>query len=121
MMTLGEQGETLTQGVPRPPADALSRRPCRYGPRHFHHEIPTVGDRGWVIATVTLTATPPGKITCARCGSFLEPHQPDMGRPDDLVGTCLYCGVWHIISAAMHGVEILIVDRPAAGPPRSPT
>lgn len=37
------------------------------------------------------------EVECASCGAFLDLHQPDMGRPERLLGTCEACGDWYLI------------------------
>lgn len=36
---------------------------------------------------------------CTGCGGPIDLHQPDPGRPDDLVSCCLACGTWLVIRA----------------------
>ena len=38
-------------------------------------------------------------ILCVNCQAPLDRHQPDTNRPDQLLGTCLECGVWYLIDA----------------------
>jgi hypothetical protein len=36
-------------------------------------------------------------VECACCQGILEVHQPDLERPDRLLGTCAECGSWFLI------------------------
>ena len=37
------------------------------------------------------------EVLCARCHSPMERHQPDLDRPERMLGTCADCGAWFLI------------------------
>jgi hypothetical protein len=39
----------------------------------------------------------PPEIACPSCRTTLELHQPDLRRPERLLGTCPECGAWCLI------------------------
>lgn len=38
-----------------------------------------------------------GDLVCSSCDEELDIHQPDLNRPDRLLGTCTCCGTWYLI------------------------
>ena len=47
------------------------------------------------------------EILCPYCQSELDRHQPDEARPDQLLGTCLGCGMWYLVdgeACVMYGM-----------------
>ena len=42
------------------------------------------------------------EVLCARCQSPLDRHQPDIERPDRLLGTCCECRAWYLIDDRVH-------------------
>jgi hypothetical protein len=36
-------------------------------------------------------------VECASCQGFVDVHQPDVDRPDRLLGACPECGAWYLI------------------------
>lgn len=51
-------------------------------------------------------ATEAPLLGCA-CGGHLELHQPDPDRTGRLLGVCLECGAWHLVT-------ILVIGEPGA-------
>jgi len=43
-----------------------------------------------------------GEVLCTRCQCPLDCHQPDPERPEQLLGTCLDCGAWHLLDGEAH-------------------
>lgn len=53
------------------------------------------------------------EVSCGCCSEPLELHQPDVDRPDRLLGTCPECGAWFLIDPETQTL-IALPDLPAA-------
>lgn len=47
------------------------------------------------------------ELPCAGCGGELEIHQPDVDRPDQLLGTCPECGTWFLVDGVTRAMQAL--------------
>ncbi|MEO6809541.1 MAG: hypothetical protein ABI353_10570 [Isosphaeraceae bacterium] len=74
----------------------------------------------WDGSVQTVPAEQAGPILCLGCQGALEMHQPDLDRPESLLGTCAGCGAWHIVAVSTSGQEIIAVNIPGASQTSNP-
>ncbi len=51
-------------------------------------------------------------LDCRECGSSLDIHQPDPGRPDRLLATCPECGHWYRVDTKPGGGRAQVIQFP---------
>jgi hypothetical protein len=111
----------------RPPSRAAGRdsNPPE-SPRVVRPMLPqTRRINAWVVTTVNLPRRDLTEIDCQTCGAALDLHQPDVARPDEILGICAACGAWHVLTQLAHGWDVLVIELPPgveaevgrAGPP----
>lgn len=54
----------------------------------------------------------PLAVGCAACGTTLDVHQPDLGRPDRLLGICEDCGAWYLMSCRVDRFDTVVLQLP---------
>ena len=53
----------------------------------------------------------PPEIACPSCRTPLDLHQPDLRRPEHLMGTCPECGTWCLLNCQERVIARLPVGQ----------
>lgn len=54
----------------------------------------------------------PFAMDCPKCRRALDVHQPDIGRPERLLGTCEACGGWYFVVHVPEEDEAVVLALP---------
>lgn len=60
-------------------------------------------------------------VLCQECQSELDMHQPNLHRPEEMLGICHTCGEWHFVRASENDPSLVIALLPVHGLPRVTT
>src|SRR4051794_36713244 len=91
-LTIGGASERTDGGDP-----AL---PSRDGDADVLSPFPREMTIKWNVTPLAISAEGLEPPQCRDCLTTLNLHQPDEGRPDQLLGTCADCGAWYLIEAS---------------------
>jgi hypothetical protein len=76
---------------------------------------PLIGEALKLIARGTATTDGVNSLCCPDCEFPLELHQPDLGQPMQLLGTCGSCSKWFfIVDLDFDGTETVLLELPSA-------
>ena len=77
----------------------------------MHRDTQTVA----VPLTMRRFSTSPGDLDdggCLVCEGPLDLHQPDVGRPDRMVGVCMKCERWYVLDSITGTDQALMILLP---------
>lgn len=65
-----------------------------------------------VLLRVPITPDSIPDLSCPACGGPIDLLQPDITQPDRLLGVCLECETWTLITIPPDGQEVLLALLP---------
>jgi hypothetical protein len=76
---------------------------------------PSIREPLKLVARGTATSDGVNSLCCPDCEFPLELHQPDLGQPMQLLGTCGGCSKWFfIVDLDFDGTETVLLELPSA-------
>jgi hypothetical protein len=77
--------------------------------------FPTSRESLEVVARGTATNDGANSLCCPDCELPLDLHQPDLGQPMQLLGTCASCSKWFFaVDLDPDGIETVLLELPSA-------
>ena len=76
---------------------------------------PSIREALSLVVRGTVTNAGVNALCCPDCQAPLELHQPDLGQPMQLLGTCGSCSRWFfLVDLDFDGNETLVLELPSA-------
>ena len=64
------------------------------------------------VALYSISAVRLSELSCRKCRTPLDIHQPDPNQPDKFLGTCSGCGCWYRVEAKLSEARATVMQLP---------
>lgn len=64
------------------------------------------------VALYSIAALRLNQLSCRRCQTALDVHQPDTNQPEKFLGTCSSCGCWYRVEARLSEARATVMQLP---------